>query len=125
MDLEQHAAAAVRLMLSCRMLYAAGDRMGSAEMVWGAAMQAIHALHHHSRDRHPHSLRALGDIIAAKQLSQSTAERLNHGLAAAVILHNHFYTGRLSAEMLIANIELGIDFTNEVLRLALVPPATA
>ena len=123
MDLEQHAAAAGRLMISCRILHAAGDTMGSAEMVWGAAIQAVHALHYRDRNRHPHNVRALERIIAAVQLPRSGAERLSLELAATLILHNHFYTGLLSREVLIAQIELGIDFVNEVLRLSLAPPA--
>ena len=65
---EQHVAAANRLVTSSRILLAAGDDMGSAEMLWGAAMQAIHALYHRNRDGHPHSIRALERIITDPQL---------------------------------------------------------
>ena len=118
MVIEQHVAAANRLMTSSRILQAAGDTMGSAEMVWGAVMQATHAVYHRNRNGHPHNIRALERIIADLQLPPARRRRLCQGLAAGVILHNHFYTGRLSTLDLVAPMELGIDFVNETLQLA-------
>ena len=125
MTLEEHVATAERFLASSRLLQDAGDDMGSAELVWGAAMQAVHALHHRDRDRHPHNIRALESIVTV-QFPASIATRLAGGLDATVRLHNYFYTGRLSsrtpqnliAQSLAVRMAQGGYFVSEVLQLA-------
>ena len=121
MDQEQHVAAANRLVRSSRMLLAAGDDMGGAEMVWGAAMQAVHALHHRNRNGHPHNIRALERIITSPLLPPSAVARLPMGLEAAIVLHNHFYTGQLPVRYVISHREAALDFVYDVLQLAQAP----
>ena len=115
---EQHVAAANRLVTSSRILLAAGDDMGSAELLWGAAVQAVHALHHRIRNGHPRSLRALERIITDPQLPPAAVARLPMGLEAAVVLHNHFYTGQLPVHYLITHRAAALDFVYDVLDLA-------
>ena len=118
---EQHIAAANRLVASSRILLAAGDDMGSAEMLWGAAVQAIHALYHRNRNGHPRSIRALERIITSRQLPLDAIARLPMGLEAAVVLHNHFYTGQLPLDYLITHRAAALDFVYDVLDLAQAP----
>ena len=120
-QLEEHAAAAERFLASSRLLQDAGDDRGSAEMVWGAAMQAVHALHHRNREGHSHSIKVLERIIDAAGLSLLTTMRLRTGLTTTVRLHNYFYTGQLGDRDLASEMATGLDFVNETLQLAQAP----
>ena len=124
MTQEEHSAASNRLMVSSRLLRADGDTMGSAEMVWGAAMQAMHALIHRNRDWHTHSIKNLEIVIGLAAPSLLIQQRLSLGLVAATNLHNHFYTNGLSGGEITAAMASGQDFVNEVLQLAQSPSAT-
>ena len=128
MNLAEHIVAAERFLASSGLLQDAGDSMGSAEIVWGAAIQAVQALHHQNRDGHPHSRRNLERIIF-RNFPASIAARLAIGLDATVRLHNYFYTGTLShrnpgTQNLAIRRAQGVAFVNEVLQLAQAPTAT-
>ena len=122
MTLEEHVAAAEQFLASSRLLQDAGDSMGSAEMVWGAAIQAVQALRHQVREEHPHRRRDLERIIF-RNFPAPIVTRLAGGIDASVRLHNYFYTGTLSYRNaddtnLATRMAQSRAFVNETLQLA-------
>ena len=92
--------------------------MAAAEMVWGAANQAIHAANRRMGTmRHANRDRRL--VVERIGRAHGVEEELADGFSAAANrLHNHFYTGRLSADELEENMKAGISFARLMLELA-------
>ena len=120
MNYEDHVAAA-RTFLSAAEILAERDMgMAAAEMVWGAAVQAIDAASHRMAiPRHAGSNRDRRRVIQRVGRAHGVERELARGFSAAVDgLHNHFYTGRLSSEELEYSMKAGVSFATRMLALA-------
>ena len=120
MNYEGHVAAA-RTFLSAAEILAERDMgMAAAEMVWGAAVQAIDAASHRMAiPRHAGSNRDRRRVIQRVGRAHGVERELARGFSAAVDgLHNHFYTGRLSSEELEYSMKAGVSFATRMLELA-------
>ena len=121
MNYEDHVAAARTFLSAAGILSELGMGMAAAEMVWGAAVQAIDAANHRmaATTRHAGANRDRLRIVQRVGRTHGVERYLARGFrAAANGLHNHFYTGRLSAEALEENMRLGISFARRMLELA-------
>ena len=120
MNYEGHVAAARTFLSAAEILSELGMGMAAAEMVWGAANQAIHAANHSvGITRHASRNRDRRLVVERIGRAHGVDEYLAIGFTAAADgLHNHFYTGRLSAEALEENMRLGVFFARRMLELA-------
>ena len=120
MNYEGHVAAARMFLSAAEILSGLDMGMAAAEMVWGAAVQAIDAANHRMAiTRHAGSSRDRRRIIQRVGRAHGVERELARGFSAAVDgLHNHFYTGRLSAEELEYSMEAGVSFVTLMLDLA-------
>ena len=120
MNYEDHVAAARTFLNAAEILSESGMGMAAAEMVWGAANQAIHAANHSMGiTRHASRNRDRRLVVERIGRAHGVEEELADGFrAAANRLHNHFYTGRLSAEELEENMKAGVSFARLMLELA-------
>ena len=121
MNYEDHVAAARMFLSAAEILSESGMGMAAAEMVWGAAVQAIDAANHSmaATTRHAGSNRDRLRIVQGIGRAHGVDEELARGFeAAANGLHNHFYTGRLPADELEENMRLGVSFARLMLELA-------
>ena len=120
MNYEDHVAAARTFLSAAEILSESGMGMAAAEMVWGAAVQAIDAANHSMGiTRHVSRNRDRRLVVERVRRAHGVGEELAIGFRAALHgLHNHFYTGRLSAEALEENMRLGVFFARRVLALA-------
>ena len=120
MNYEDHVAAARMFLSAAEILSESGMGMAAAEMVWGAANQAIHAANHSMGiTRHASRNRDRRLVVERIGRAHGVDEELAAGFSAAANeLHNHFYTGRLSAEELEENMKAGISFALLMLELA-------
>lgn len=91
--------------------------MAGAEMLWGASVHVINAIKHLSGTRHSGNNRDR-ELIVEYLSDQYGNGDLPRGFEAISLLHNHFYTGRLSDEELSGYLATGIDFLNRMLELA-------
>ena len=91
--------------------------MAGAEMVWGASVHVIDAIKHLSGARHAgnNQDRKLTVEFLSDQYGLGDLAR---GVEAVSLLHNHFYTGRLSNQELSGYLATGIDFVNRMMQLA-------
>ena len=121
MNYEGHVAAARMFLSAAEILSESGMGMAAAEMVWGAAVQAIDAANHRmaATTRHSGTNRDRLRVVQHVGRVHGVERYLARGFrAAANGLHNHFYTGRLSAEALEENMRLGVSFARRMLELA-------
>ena len=121
MNYEDHVAAARMFLSAAEILSESGMGMAAAEMVWGAAVQAIDAANHRmaATTRHAGGNRDRRQIVERIGRAHGVDEELAAGFSAAANgLHNHFYTGRLSAEDLEDSMEAGVFFARLMLELA-------
>ena len=121
MNYEDHVAAARTFLSAAEILSESGMGMAAAEMVWGAAVQAIDAANHSmaATTRHAGANRDRLRVVQRIGRAHGVGEELARGFeAAANGLHNHFYTGRLPAEELEENMRLGVFFARRMLELA-------
>ena len=120
MNYEGHVAAARMFLSAAEILSESGMGMAAAEMVWGAANQAIHAANHSMGiTRHASRNRDRRLVVERIGRAHGVDEELAIGFdAAANELHNHFYTGRLPADELEENMRLGVSFARLMLALA-------
>ena len=121
MNYEDHVAAAQTFLSAAEILSELGMGMAAAEMVWGAAVQAIDAANHRMAATSRHVSRNRDRRLVVERIGRAHGvdEYLAIGFTAATDgLHNHFYTGRLSAEALEENMRLGVSFARRMLELA-------
>ena len=121
MNYEDHVAAARTFLSAAEILSESGMGMAAAEMVWGAAVQAIDAANHRimATSRHAGVNRDRRRVVERIGRAHEVYEELVRGFGvAANWLHNHFYTGRLSPEVLEENMRLGVSFARLMLELA-------
>ncbi len=96
-----------------------GMDMATVEVVWGAAIQVIHAANHRLTARHPQSSRDM--MLVTERLENKYG--LDGELADGFIvvknrLHNHFHTRRLNEREMLESMETGKDFVNRMMGLA-------
>ena len=120
MNYEDHVAAARTFLSAAEILSESGMGMAAAEMVWGAANQAIHAANHSMGiTRHASRNRDRRLVVERIGRAHGVEEELADGFSAAANrLHNHFYTDRLSADELEENMKAGVSFARLMLELA-------
>ena len=118
MNYSQHIAAAETFLRAEELLSAAGMDMAAAEMLWGAAVQAIDAASHRAGGRHPANNRAREQVVGQLESMHGIAGELTANFNARIIvLHNHFYTGLLSRRELALHLEEGRVFVSRVIDL--------
>ena len=120
MNYEGHVAAARTFLSAAEILAEMDMGMAAAEMVWGAAVQAIDAASHRmSIPRHAGRNRDRRRVVQRMGQAHGVEKEVSDGFSAVTNgLHNHFYTGRLSADELEENMRLGVSFANRMLELA-------
>ena len=124
MNYEDHISAARTFLSAAEILSELGMGMAAAEMVWGAANQAIDAVNHRMMiTRHASSNRDRRRVLQRIGRAHGVESELVRGFrAAANGLHSHFYTGNLSDDELEESMEAGIAFATRMLELAESPP---
>ena len=121
MNYEDHVSAARMFLSAAEILSESGMGMAAAEMVWGAAVQAIDAANHSmaATTRHASANRDRRRVLQRIGRSRGIVEELYDGFRIAVSdLHNHFYTGRLPADELEESMRIGVSFARLMLELA-------
>ena len=119
MNYEGHVAAARTFLTAAEILSEMDMGMAAAEMVWGASVHAIDAASHRMAiTRHAGRSRDRRRVVQRVGRAHGVDEELAIGFGAAGKLHNHFYTGRLSANELEDSVEAGVSFANLMLELA-------
>ena len=102
----------------------AGDprtSLAAGELIWGAVIHASAIIAHRAdrRPRHPRHIRDVERLLFEMVTDPEGRATLTNGLnVTQKRLHNHFYTGRLSAMELNRNIRTGLDFINRLLQIA-------
>ena len=124
MNYEGHIASARMFLSAAEILSELGMGMAAAEMVWGAAVQSIDAVNHRMEvTRHAGSNRDRLRILERLERAHGVDGELAGSFrSVSSRLHNHFYTGNLSAERLEQEMRLGIAFATRMLELAESPP---
>ena len=92
----------------------------AGELVWGAAVQAIHAAGHDTpiRPRHSVKYNGLTAILNSLSVSADVEAVLNNGLTTVQRrLHNNFYTAQLSESHLADEITAGVLFVRLLLEI--------
>ncbi len=118
MNYDDHIRAASEFLSAEELLLEAGLGMAAAECVWGAAVQVIDAIYHLRLSRHPGGRDRRETVIRMRDKHQVGEDILDGYRIVQTNLHNHFYTGRLSAQELAASLETGRTFVNTMLELA-------
>ena len=93
----------------------------AGELVWGAAVQAMHAVGHRLAVRPQHSVKRNGltNILQAITTDANMQLELNSGLTTTQRrLHNNFYTANLSEVELNQEIADGVAFVRLLLDIA-------
>lgn len=116
MQTGQHIAASQRFLDNALMLESEGSHMGAAEMIWGAAVQALEAIGHISSGNTVAHLSGNG----RRRLASSTIRQgfrryseIQNGL------HAHFYRGHLTPEEQTEQMRQGRGYVAELLTVAL------
>ena len=124
MNYEDHIAAARMFLSAAEILWELGMGMGAAEMVWGATVQAIDAVNHRMMiTRHAGSNRDRRRVLERLERAHGVEGELVGGFrVVSSRLHNHFYTGNLTAEQLDNEMKNGLSFVSLMLALAESPP---
>lgn len=117
MTYQEHTDAARSFLLAEELLSRSNLRMAGAEMLWGASVHMIDAIKHLSGTRHAGNNRER-ELTVGFLSDQYGLDDLVRGLEAVSLLHNHFYTGRLSNEESSGYLIAGIDFVNRMMKLA-------
>lgn len=118
MNYSQHIAAAETFLRAEELLSAAGMDMAAAEMLWGAAVQAIDAASHLAGGRHPANNRAREQVVGQLESMHGIAGELADDFKVRIIvLHNHFYTGQLGAYELSLYLVIGRAFARRMIDL--------
>lgn len=117
MNREDHIRAAREFLQASEMLMDAGMGMAAAECVWGAASQMIDTLYRRHPPRHPQNRDRSATVSLLGERYELVTELQRGFMVVKNDLHNHFYTGRLTAE-LAASLEIGRTFVNTMLELA-------
>ena len=122
MNYEDHVAAARTFLSAAEILSNLG--MAAAEMVWGAANQAIDAVNHRMLiTRHAGSNRDRLRVLQRIGRAHGVERELANGFSVVLNkLHSHFYAGSLTAEQLEHEMRNGVLFANRMLELAESPP---
>ena len=118
MTIGEHIAQANSFVNDSLALQQQGSGMLAAEAVWGAVLQAVGALSHTlgtDDQRHPLRSRAIFALFEQHNLLVAFRGEFED---ARDELHNHFYTGQLSAAALAESIEAGRGFVRRLLALA-------
>ena len=114
---DEHVAAARTFLAAQELLIQSEMDMAAAEVVWGAAIQAVDAANHTLGQRHARNNRERGEIVEFLE-SSFNLTGLSDGLKLTINqLHNHFYTGRLSSREVSLYLEAGVAFVNQLLNL--------
>ena len=93
----------------------------AGELVWGAAVQAMHAVGHRLAVRPQHSVKRNGltTILQAITTDADMQLELNNGLTTTQRrLHNNFYTASLGEARLREEITAGVAFVRLLLDIA-------
>ena len=93
----------------------------AGELVWGAAVHAMHAVGHNAatRPQHPIKSNGLESILRAIATDAAVRERLGDGLTTVQRrLHNNFYTANLSEARVRQEMTAGIVFVRLLLDIA-------
>ena len=124
MNHEDHIASARMFLNAAEILSELGMGMAAAEMVWGASVQSIDAVNHRMMvTRHAGSNRDRRRVLARLERAHGAdGELVDSFMSVSSRLHNHFYTGNLSAEQLDNEMRNGIAFATRMLELAESPP---
>ena len=119
MNYSEHIAAAETFLRAEELLSAAAMDMAAAEMLWGAAVQAIDAVSHLAGGRHPANNRAREQVVGQLESIHGIAGELSDDFKVRIIvLHNHFYTGRLGPYHLSLYLAIGRAFVSRMIDLA-------
>ena len=124
MNYENHVAAARMFLSAAEILSELGMGMAAAEMVWGAANQAIDAVNHRMGvPRHASNNRDRRRVLQRIGRAHGVESELVGGFRTVTSrLHNHFYSGNLSGDELEESMEAGVLFATRMLELAESPP---
>ena len=124
MNYEDHIAATRMFLSAAEILSDLGMGMAAAEMVWGAANQAIDAVNHRMGVmRHASSNSDRRRVLQRIGRAHGVERELANGFrTVSSRLHNHFYMGNLSAEQLEREMRNGMLFATRMLELAESPP---
>ena len=124
MNYEDHIASARMFLSAAEILSELGMGMAAAEMVWGAANQTIDAVNHRMMvTRHASSNRDRRRVLQRIGRAHGVESELANSFSAVLSkLHNHFYTGNLTAEQLDNEMKNGLSFVSLMLALAESPP---
>ena len=115
MQTEQHLEASQRFLDDASALESRGSHMGAAEMIWGAAIQALEAIGHITAGN------ATGNLSrnARRRLAESVAfEGLRRYTLIQNDLHAHFYQGHLTFQERDVRMRLGREFVGDLLSIA-------
>lgn len=115
MTVDEHITQANSFISDSLALQQQGSGMLAAEAVWGAIWQAVAAISHTlgtDEQRHPRHSRAVFALFAQHNLTATFELGFRD---AKDRLHNHFYTGQLSATALAGSIEDGRNFVRQLL----------
>lgn len=118
MTIDEHVLAARKFLAAQQMLIESEMDMAAAEVVWGAAIQAIDAAKHRSGEGHAGNNRDRSELVESFESTMGLSG-LSDGLKLSINrLHNHFYTGRLSQLELTLYVEAGVAFVVQMLEIA-------
>jgi len=95
--------------------------LAAGELLWGAACHGLAAAERHPDGPHrqPRTRKELLQVIDHLSIGQQTQRYLRDGLRLTQRrLHDNFYTGRLSDDELAHDIDVGVDFVRDLLRIA-------
>ena len=95
-----------------------GRDRAAAEMIWGAAVQAIDAANHRRTPRHAQHRNRTATVNRLQDKYGLHSELSYRFRVVRGFLHNHFYTGRLSESEVAAALVEGRTFVNTMIELA-------
>ena len=116
MQTGHHITSARRFLNDAMMLESRGSHMGAAEMVWGAAIQAIEAIGHITSGNATGHLSSNGRLRLASSI---TREGLRRYRRIQSDLHAHFYRGHLAPVERTERMIQGREYVTELLAIAL------
>ena len=120
MNHAQHIAATELCLFSESLLTQSSAGLVAAEAMWGAAVHAIDAINHaRGVNRHAGSNATRRNILRFLEEGHGLGPDLTDAFKASlIVLHNHFYTGRLSEAELGDDLQKGRDFVTTLLELS-------
>ena len=118
MNYMEHIEVAEKFLDAVDILTDLGQDRVAAEVVWGAAIQAIDAANHRRTSRHAQH-RERTAVVNRLQDKYGLHSELTYGFnVTRGSLHNHFYTGRLSESEIEAALVEGRRFVSAMIELA-------